>query len=110
MGFFNKHKIKRECNPTNEARETWQLTISGIVQGVGFRWSVLNLANKMELDGNVRNNSDETVTITLQAELDRVNQFCSELPKNISQFARISSIKKEKLIKAGKITGFHVLY
>ena len=110
MGFFNKHRNKRKSNPTNDSKETWQLTVSGIVQGVGFRWSVLNLAQKMGMTGNVRNNSDETVTITLQAELSRVNQFCSELPKNISQFARISNIKKEKLTKVSKMSGFHVLY
>ncbi|MBC6369330.1 acylphosphatase [Lactobacillus sp. ESL0261] len=110
MGFFNKHKSERKSDPTDNSRETWQLTISGIVQGVGFRWSVLNLAQKMGMTGSVRNNSDGTVTITLQAELSRVNQFCAELPKNISQFARISNIKKEKLTKVSKMTGFHVLY
>ncbi|MBC6355849.1 acylphosphatase [Lactobacillus helsingborgensis] len=110
MGFFNRHKQENKNTSQKNSAETWQLTVSGIVQGVGFRWSVLNLAQQMKIAGNVRNNNDETVTITLQASLNQVNQFCSELPQNISPFARISNIKKEKLSNVAKMSGFHVLY
>jgi acylphosphatase len=106
MGLFNK---KQQIN-TESPIETWQLTVSGTVQGVGFRWSVLNLAKQMNICGTVCNNSDQTVTITLQTSLDRVNQFCTELPKKISQFARITKIHKEKLTNIAKMSSFHVLY
>lgn len=109
MGFFNNHQSKQHESAGSEV-ETWKLTVSGIVQGVGFRWSVLNLANKTGLVGNVCNNSDQTVTITLQTSLDHVNQFIKELPQNVSPYAQISAIKKEKLANVAKMHGFHVLY
>lgn len=109
MKFFKKSKQIHD-HGSNFTPETWQLTVSGIVQGVGFRWSVLNLAQQMKINGSVKNNNDLTVTITLQAGLETVNQFCSELPRNISQFAKISNIKKEKLTNVAKMSGFHVLY
>ncbi|BDR60728.1 acylphosphatase [Lactobacillus xylocopicola] len=108
MSFFKPSRPAQKSNGIPV--ESWQLTVAGIVQGVGFRWSVLTLAKQLGLAGNVRNNADSTVTITLQTSLDRVNQFCSELPRNVSPMARISSIKKEKLTNVSKIHGFHVLY
>lgn len=104
--FKKQHPAKSSSSPT----ETWCLTVSGIVQGVGFRWSVLNLAQKMKINGTVCNNSDQTVTIILQTTLDEVNQFCFALPQNISQFAHITKIKKEKMINIAKMNDFHVLY
>ena len=80
MGLFNHHNHNSE-KTTDSPVETWQLTASGIVQGVGFRWSVMNLAKQMNIAGNVCNNSDSTVTI-----------------------------KKEKLTDVAKLHGFHVLY
>ena len=108
---FNQHKQKsaKSANRT-QAVETWQLLVSGIVQGVGFRWSVSQLAQKKGLTGSVCNNSDQTVTITLQASLDDVNQFLKELPENISPYASISTVKKERLEDVAKMHGFHVLY
>ncbi|WEV36418.1 acylphosphatase [Lactobacillus sp. ESL0677] len=110
MGFFNKNNHHNYHNSADSNQETWALTVSGIVQGVGFRWSVQVLANKMQLTGSVHNNLDQTVTIVLQTDLNHVNQFCQELPHSISQFAKITKIKKEKLTNAGKMHGFHVLY
>ena len=46
--------------------ETRKLICSGLVQGVGFRWSTMALANKMGIPGTVKNNADGTVTIYLQ--------------------------------------------
>ncbi|MDF7672888.1 acylphosphatase [Lactobacillus sp. ESL0701] len=110
MGFFNRNNHSHRQTSANSTTETWEITVSGIVQGVGFRWSVQVLADKMQLTGSVHNNSDRTVTIMLQADLNQINQFCQELPHNISQFAKITKIRKEKRINVSKMHGFHVLY
>ncbi len=34
--------------------ETRKLVVSGLVQGVGFRWSTQNLANQMGIPGTVK--------------------------------------------------------
>lgn len=60
--------------------ETRKLTVSGLVQGVGFRWSTMALANKMNIPGTVKNNSDGTVTIYLQSTPDKIDHFIEKLP------------------------------
>lgn len=90
--------------------ETWKLVVSGIVQGVGFRWSVQTYAQSLGLCGTVKNNSDSTVTITLQADKNIVNNFIQNLPKHISPFAQIENIKAEELTGVEKMHDFHVLY
>ena len=41
---------------------------SGIVQGVGFRWSIKNLANKYNLSGYVKNLSNGNVEVQIQGD------------------------------------------
>ena len=60
--------------------ETRKLVVSGLVQGVGFRWSTQMLANKMGIPGTVRNNSDGTVTIYIQGEPSELDHFIEKLP------------------------------
>lgn len=68
--------------------ETRKLIVSGIVQGVGFRWSTQALANKMNIPGTVKNNPDGTVTIYLQGESSDIDHFIEKLP-SASGFAHI---------------------
>ncbi|ARD06545.1 acylphosphatase [Lactobacillus amylolyticus] len=90
--------------------ETWKLVVSGLVQGVGFRWSVLNYAQSLGINGTVKNNADSTVTIILQADKQTVNSFIQNLPKHISPFAKIENIQAEELPGVEKMHDFHVLY
>ena len=50
------------------------IEIYGIVQGVGFRPFVYNLASKNNLTGHVNNNSNG-VFIDIQGEKDNINEF-----------------------------------
>lgn len=108
MDLFNK--FKKSNKSTAPSAETWQVTVHGTVQGVGFRWSVQTLAQGLSIPGTVKNNPDGTVTICLQAPRLKVDEFLKELPHNLSPFAKIQNIKLKKLENVAKMHDFHVLY
>lgn len=115
MSIFDHFLNNNEPNKANKQKNNsnspiWRLTAYGVVQGVGFRWSVQNLAQNLGLNGTVRNNIDGTVTIELQASEEEIQDFKAKLPHNISSFAKIDKIKTEKLAKVKQMHGFHVLY
>ena len=89
--------------------ETRKLICSGLVQGVGFRWSTMALANKMGIPGTVKNNADGTVTIYLQADSDKIDRFIEKIP-TASGFAQIQNISQESVPGVEKMHDFHVLY
>lgn len=58
------------------------IVVQGRVQGVGFRYFVVDLAEKMELDGEVWNNYDGTVEMNVYCEnKDVLTKFCDEVKK-----------------------------
>lgn len=69
---------------SDDAPETarYHLRFSGLVQGVGFRWTNQGSANDLKLDGWVRNLRDGSVALELQgppqkiiAHLDAVHAY-----------------------------------
>ena len=57
------------------ARKHLNIAIEGMVQGVGFRWSVRSMAQRMGVVGFVRNEVDGSVSIEAEAEEDALNEF-----------------------------------
>lgn len=57
------------------------ITVSGRVQGVGFRYHTEDIANRLGLSGWVRNNFDRTVECEVQGEEAVLDEFCNELRK-----------------------------
>ena len=53
--------------------------ISGIVQGIGYRWFVVGAAAKFALTGLVRNRPDGTVEGEAQGEKTGIEAFLKEL-------------------------------
>ncbi len=82
------------------------LTVSGKVQGIGFRNSCLNIANQLKLKGYAKNLPNNKVEILLQGKKEDIDNFLSRL--NSVPLARISSIKKEK-INAEPFSSFQIL-
>jgi acylphosphatase len=67
----------------------YQLTISGIVQGVGFRWGCMNIARQLEVTGFVRNLPSGQVYIEVQGQEDQVQQFIKRVKAGPTPYARI---------------------
>ena len=70
--------------------KTFQITISGQVQGVGFRPFVYGLAKKFQLGGSVCNN-ENGVLIYLNASEEMAHEFLIELIENAPSISVIQS-------------------
>lgn len=86
----------------------FRILVKGIVQGVGFRPFVYNLATALGLKGNVLN-SARGVIIEVEGTYDTVHDFVSELEANPPRLARILSIEKEQLKPCG-YRSFEILF
>lgn len=71
---------------------TFQITISGIVQGVGFRPFVYNLANQFNIKGYVCNN-EAGVVIIVQKEKKIIDEFIFDIKKRHPKKAKINTIQ-----------------
>ena len=65
---------------------------SGRVQGVGFRFTAENLANKLGISGWVKNLNDGRVEILAEAEEDALKKFLSELGESFSRYIQNTEI------------------
>ena len=54
---------------------TINATFSGLVQGVGFRQSVLQIAQHFELKGRVKNLENGTVELIAERDREKVDSF-----------------------------------
>ena len=71
--------------------ERWQSIITGLVQGVGFRPFLYNLARKYGLKGWVRNNS-AGVELEVEGESGDLRRFLNEVRAQAPAAARIATI------------------
>lgn len=69
-----------------------KITVTGIVQGVGFRPFIYRIAKKHQLSGYVRNRGDAGVEIFLEGKEKDVTSFQSELKTNPPPLAQIYEI------------------
>jgi hydrogenase maturation protein HypF len=82
----------------------FRIEITGIVQGVGFRPFVYNLASSKGISGYVLNNSKG---VTIEAEGKKIEQFINELQRSAPPLARIAEIRTAKLHPVG-YRGFEI--
>lgn len=71
------------------------IKVEGVVQGVGFRPFVYNLAKSLSLNGYVNNNS-EGVNIDIEGSEDNINIFLQKLKNEKPPLSRIYNIKIEE--------------
>jgi acylphosphatase len=61
-----------------------QIIVHGRVQGVGFRFFVQHIGNRLGLTGNVRNCADSTVEIVVEGDAGRIVDFIMQVKKGPS--------------------------
>lgn len=70
----------------------YHLTITGRVQGVGFRGSTLMLARQMKLTGYVANLVDGSVYVEVQGEKEVVKAFINKMCDGPTPYARVDHV------------------
>ena len=88
-------------------REARRLTVSGRVQGVGFRYFTLRAAEELGVAGWVRNLADGRVEVHAEGSPSALELFAARLGRGPS-FARVSGVVAEPAALAGH-AGFDVL-
>ncbi len=71
---------------------TFFIRITGTVQGVGFRPFIYQLAHKLHLKGEVRNDS-AGVTITVNATKEQLDTFIAQIKTDLPPLAKIDSLE-----------------
>ena len=70
----------------------YHLTITGRVQGVGFRGSTLMLARQMKLTGYVANLVDSSVYVEVQGKKEVVKSFINKMCDGPTPYARVDHV------------------
>jgi hydrogenase maturation protein HypF len=74
-----------------------KLTITGIVQGVGFRPFIYRTAVRNKLAGYVRNKGDAGVEVLLEGDTPNIKKFMNDLTSQKPPLAQIDAVKSTEL-------------
>ncbi|MCG2789993.1 MAG: acylphosphatase [Actinomycetia bacterium] len=88
---------------------TYNLLLSGRVQGVGFRYFAEARAARYNIKGYVRNIYDNKVEIVCQGEPDNLDKFILEV-KNGPSFSQITNVEMEEVIDSPVYDVFEIKY
>jgi len=81
-----------------------RVTISGTVQGVGFRPAVHRTAVSLGLNGKVWNNGSDVIV-----EIDNADLFLKKLMEELPPLASVSSVSVEDIQFDNRIKGFSIV-
>lgn len=85
------------------------VVVSGMVQGVGFRYYTRSLARQLKLSGFVRNIQGGRVEAQAQGAEDDIGEFIRGLRTGPSQ-AVVSGIEVEDIPATGQESGFDIRF
>ncbi len=77
--------------------KTVEINISGIVQGVGFRPYLFNLARNFDLKGFILNRGNAGVRLVIQGDSKKINSFIEDIEKKSPKISFIESLKVKEL-------------
>jgi acylphosphatase len=81
--------------------------ISGLVQGVGYRYFALRAAARHQVNGTVRNLPDGRVEIFAEGDRETMDQFKNDLATGPA-FAEISGIEETDEAVTGRYREFRI--
>jgi acylphosphatase len=81
---------------------------SGRVQGIGFRYTVADLADYQKVQGWVKNLDDARVEVVAEADEDTLNEFLQQVNQHFSRY--IKDVNIEWLPATGEFRDFSVKF
>lgn len=78
------------------------LEVSGRVQGVGFRWYVVELARELRLAGWVKNRPDGNVELAAAGEADALARFLAAVTAG-PPGARVEEVRRLAALRADSL-------
>jgi acylphosphatase len=81
---------------------------SGMVQGVGFRFTAQDIANDLGIKGWVKNLRDRRVEVVAEAEEEVLNNFLNKIHQYFSRYIKEVDIKWME--PTGKFADFGIEY
>ena len=77
------------------------------MQGVGFRWHVLEAARRCGVEGDVRNLADGRVEVRVRGSVSRLGRLLDEIRKGPSS-SRVDDVHESILDKDSGFEGFKI--
>ena len=89
--------------------EIYQRTVwfSGRVQGVGFRYTTMQIAREFEVSGTVTNLMDGRVHLVVEGESSEVDAFVQEIENQMEGYVR--ETQSESSFSAPRLRGFKII-
>lgn len=72
---------------------SYLITVTGLVQGVGFRWATKKIAEAYHITGWIRNDPSGTVVIRAQGIISHLESFLATVKRGPTPFARIDQLE-----------------
>ncbi len=88
------------------AQQRKEVYYSGQVQGVGFRYTTLQIARGFDVTGYVENLSDGRVHLVVEAEPAEAKRFLAEIEHRLGEYIRAGKVAE--LAPTGEFTGFSI--
>ncbi|MBO8183697.1 MAG: acylphosphatase [Archaeoglobus sp.] len=86
-----------------------KIYLSGVVQGVGFRYFTRSVAKKFGVKGFVKNLSDGRVMAVVEGQKEQVEKFISEIRKG-PRHAVVKRVEVEEYIPSGNYEDFVIAF
>ncbi len=87
----------------------YRIYVSGMVQGVGYRYFTLRKAQELGIRGYVMNLIDGRVLVVAEGEENALDKFISSLREG-PKFSRVTGIEIHEDTDKEKLTKFEIRY
>jgi acylphosphatase len=95
--------------PTDDNGQVrWTVFFSGRVQGVGFRYTTVQIARDFDVAGTVRNLSDGRVEVVAEGSSDELSRFVEKIKQAME--GHIRETQQQESPATGKFSSFEVAY